>query len=46
MGKSTDFQKLQNIYLAEIEHRNKFLDRVISECLSRSATDNQINSHD
>jgi len=36
----TDFHKLQNKYLAEIEHRNEFLDRVISECLSRSATEN------
>ena len=29
----TNFQELQNRYIAEIENRNRFLDRVISECL-------------
>jgi len=41
----TDFHELQSKYIAEIENRNKFLDRVISECLSHSTTHSQTDTH-
>jgi len=42
----TNFHELQNKYMAEIENRNRFLDRVISECLSHSTTHSQTDTHD